>query len=127
VHTSSFADLTKSSERRAARSTWYPPLATAVWVLGQLRDFVAPTIFDDIAQEALHLCAGALAAGADALTARAGPLDGALFAVRHLLVLKELAAGLELAHRADITSPSGAGGGVAGTSSVFPHVSIAHA
>jgi hypothetical protein len=109
--------LIKDPGRRAARATWYPPLSTAVWVLGQLRDYVQPAIFEDIAQEALHLCRTALSSGAEVLAARTTRLDGALFAVRHLLVLKELAAGLDLAQRAEsaaLLSPTGLTGGMTG-------------
>ncbi|KAJ6508055.1 Sec34-like family-domain-containing protein [Mycena vulgaris] len=81
--------------------TWFPPLRTTVWVLMQLRDFVNPAIFDDIAQEAVALCRQSLLRAADMMKQQPGgnALDGDLFLVRHLLVLKEIAHSLELAQR----------------------------
>lgn len=84
-----------------AQDTWLPPLKTAIWVLAQLRDFVKPAIFADIAQEAVTLCRQSLLRAADLVKQQPGSsvLDGDLFLVRHLLVLKEIAHNLELAHR----------------------------
>ena len=67
-----------------------------VWVLSQLRDFVKPAIFEDIAQEALGVCRISLLNAADLIRTQPGKsLDGALFLVRHLLILKEIHASLE--------------------------------
>ncbi|KAJ7467170.1 Sec34-like family-domain-containing protein [Mycena latifolia] len=84
-----------------AQDTWFPPLRTAVWVLAQLRDFVNPAIFADIAQEAVALCRQSLLRATDMIKQQAGgsALDGDLFLVRHLLVLKEITHNLELAQR----------------------------
>ncbi|KAF9559048.1 Sec34-domain-containing protein [Agrocybe pediades] len=86
-----------------SQDTWYPTLQKTVWVLSQLRDFVKPAIFDDIAQEALSYCRLSLISASE-LIANAGgkesKLDGALFLVRHTLILKEIWASLD-AQRAD--------------------------
>jgi hypothetical protein len=95
----------------AAERTWYPPLRTAAVLLRQLRDAAPAPIFGDLAQDALHACRAAVAGAAESIRARAS-LDGALFAVRHLLLLKELAGGLELAQRAEDADAPGASGGV---------------
>ncbi|KZT04128.1 Sec34-domain-containing protein [Laetiporus sulphureus 93-53] len=83
----------KSFDRQ---DTWYPTLRKTVWVLSQLHDFVKPAIFADIAQEAVALCLQSLTSATTALRARRGALDGALFLVRHLLILKEMAQKLDL-------------------------------
>jgi len=68
-----------------------------VWVLSQLRDFVKPAIFEDIAQEALEVCRLSLVSGADLIRTQPGKaLDGHLFLVRHLLIMKEVLSSLEL-------------------------------
>ncbi|KAI0029372.1 Sec34-like family-domain-containing protein [Vararia minispora EC-137] len=77
------------------RETWYPTLAKTIWVLSQLHDFVQPAIFDDLAQESVTLCRQSLLAAASTLRG----LDGALFLVRHLLILKELTRNIDLAAR----------------------------
>jgi len=79
------------------QDTWYPPVRRTVWVLSQLRDFVKPAIFEDIAQEALEVCRLSLISGADLIRTQPGKtLDGYLFLVRHLLIMKEVLSSLEL-------------------------------
>ncbi|PSS38005.1 hypothetical protein PHLCEN_2v145 [Hermanssonia centrifuga] len=80
------------------QDTWYPTLRKTVWVLSQLHDFVKPGIFDDIAQEAVNLCRQSLVAASDVLKSKNPPssvLDGQLFLVRHLLILKEMTQNLD--------------------------------
>ncbi|KAI0694271.1 Sec34-domain-containing protein [Cytidiella melzeri] len=89
--------LLKSLDKQ---DTWYPTLRKTVWVLSQLHEFVKPAIFDDIAQEAVSLCKQSLVAAADALKAKSAPtvtLDGQLFLVRHILILKEMTQNLDFA------------------------------
>ncbi|KIP09466.1 hypothetical protein PHLGIDRAFT_67633 [Phlebiopsis gigantea 11061_1 CR5-6] len=89
----------KSLDRQ---DTWYPTLRRTVWVLSQLHEFVKPAIFDDIAQEAVNLCRQSLVNAADALKSRNPPssvLDGQLFLVRHILILKEITQNLDFVSR----------------------------
>ncbi|KAJ7268694.1 Sec34-like family-domain-containing protein [Mycena haematopus] len=85
------------------QETWYPTLQKTVWVLSQLHDFVNPAIFEDIAQEAVTLCRQSLILASDMIKQRVGssssPLDGELFLVRHLLILKEITHNLDLAQQ----------------------------
>ncbi|KAJ7145893.1 Sec34-like family-domain-containing protein [Mycena epipterygia] len=85
------------------QDTWFPTLQKTVWVLAQLHDFVNPAIFEDIAQEAVSLCRQSLILGSDMIKQRVGSssstLDGELFLVRHLLILKEITHNLDLAQR----------------------------
>ncbi|XP_006463266.1 hypothetical protein AGABI2DRAFT_207960 [Agaricus bisporus var. bisporus H97] len=81
------------------RESWYPPVGKMVWVLEQLRDFVQPAIFDDIAQEAIQLCHQSLVNSSDNIKAQKrspGTLDADLFMLRHLLILKEVIADFEI-------------------------------
>ncbi|TFK18300.1 Sec34-domain-containing protein [Coprinopsis marcescibilis] len=80
------------------QETWYPTVRKMVWILSQLHDFVKPAIFEDIAQEAALLCRQSLLSARDMIKARpppSTPLDGDLFLVRHLLILKDVAKNLE--------------------------------
>ncbi|KAF8647847.1 hypothetical protein AX16_006515 [Volvariella volvacea WC 439] len=84
------------------QGTWYPTLRKTVWVLSQLHDFVKPAIFEDIAQEAVSLCRTSLIQASEIIKSRNPPqsiLDGQLFLVRHLLILKEIAGNLSLVQR----------------------------
>ncbi|KAJ7504805.1 Sec34-like family-domain-containing protein [Mycena galericulata] len=88
-----------NGEGNEMQETWYPTLRKTVWVLAQLRDYVNPAIFEDIAQEAVTLCRQSLVGAADVIPTRDADtraLDAELFLVRHLLILKEIAQGLDL-------------------------------
>ncbi|KIK99386.1 hypothetical protein PAXRUDRAFT_8909 [Paxillus rubicundulus Ve08.2h10] len=81
------------------KETWYPTLQKTVSVLSQLHDFVKPAIFEDIAQEAVSLCRQSLVSSSSIIGQRNAPvstLDGELFLVRHLLILKEVTNNLDL-------------------------------
>jgi hypothetical protein len=93
---------------REKEETWYPTLRKTVWVLAQLHDFVQPAIFEDIAQESLALCRISLVSAAENVKLRS-KVDGELFLVRHLFVLKEIATGLGLAQRVDASAGNAAG------------------
>ncbi|KAJ3525095.1 hypothetical protein NMY22_g10717 [Coprinellus aureogranulatus] len=103
------------------QETWYPTVRKMVWVLEQLHDFVKPAIFEDIAQEAALLCRQSLFSASDMIKARpppATPLDGSLFLVRHLLILKEVArrVGLSTSGVVDASAQEKSGGsGVLGS------------
>lgn len=61
-----------------------------------------PAIFEDIAQEAVSLCRQSLISSSEMIKSRNPPssvLDGHLFLVRHLLILKEITNKLELVQR----------------------------
>lgn len=57
-------------------------------------------VFDDLAQEALTTCRRSLTAASEVLGSKKDKaVDGRLFLVRHLLILKEMTAGLQLGRR----------------------------
>ncbi|KAJ3830003.1 Sec34-like family-domain-containing protein [Lentinula raphanica] len=96
--------------------TWFPTLRKTVLVLEQLHEFVNPAIFEDIAEEAIVLCQASLVAASENIVnslppslnrpssspepenstsesvARSTLLDGHLFLIRHLLILREVPA-----------------------------------
>jgi hypothetical protein len=56
-------------------------------------------IFEDIAQEAVVLCRQSLFTASDAIRTKKSDVDGALFLVRHLLILKEMMGSVEMVRR----------------------------
>ena len=97
-----------------AQETWYPTLRVTLWVLSCLYTYVdvslstisiaqlniQTAVFDDLAQEALTTCRRSLTHGSELLgTKKDKAIDGRLFLVRHLLILKEMTAGLQLGRR----------------------------
>jgi len=69
-------------------------------------------VFEDFAGEAVALCRQSLSTAAGAVAAREGngKLDGQLFLIRHLLLLKEMVRSVDLVHierAADFSSVTG--------------------
>jgi len=58
---------------------------------------IQSAVFEDLAQEAVTTCRKSLTSASDLLAAKKDKnMDARLFLVRHLLILKEMTAGLEL-------------------------------
>ena len=85
-------------------------------VIVNFNNCVQPAIFEDIAQEAINICrqslvsaaemikevkANAISQGPGSSDATSKSLDGELFLVRHLLILKEMTQNLDLVGRDD--------------------------
>nr|XP_019044681.1 hypothetical protein I302_06594 [Kwoniella bestiolae CBS 10118]OCF23611.1 hypothetical protein I302_06594 [Kwoniella bestiolae CBS 10118] len=80
-----------------AQESWYPSLRVTLWILSCLYTYVDTAVFEDLAQEAIPVCRKSLSSAADLLSAKKDKsIDGKLFLVRHLLILKEMTAGLGL-------------------------------
>jgi len=69
--------------------TWYPPLKQTLSLLSKLYGVVDMAVFEHFAGRAVELCVLALQAGADGVRKTRSVLNGDLFLVRHLLVLRE--------------------------------------
>ncbi|BEI85442.1 hypothetical protein CcaverHIS002_0508430 [Cutaneotrichosporon cavernicola] len=79
------------------QETWYPTLRTTLSVLSSLYTHIDEVVFVDLAQEAVLTCRRSLSAAADIIGAKKDKgVDGRLFLVRHLLILKEMTGGLDL-------------------------------
>ena len=68
-------------------------------------EFAQSSIFNDIAQESIDFCRISLVSASSLITAREPQLaevDGQLFLIRHLLVLKEMIGLLKLADRGSV-------------------------
>ncbi|KDE07396.1 hypothetical protein MVLG_02263 [Microbotryum lychnidis-dioicae p1A1 Lamole] len=100
--------------REEVQGDWYPTLRRTVWVLSKLNTYVNNAIFEDFAGEAVTLCRQSLSTAAAQIRSRPLPiksavpseeptttstnlndedprqLDGQLFLIRHLLLLKEM-------------------------------------
>lgn len=122
--------------REEAMGSWYPTLKRAVWVLSKLNTYVnvrppsqgflmpssnadstrllpQTAIFEDFAGEAVTLCRKSLSTAAVQLAARptSTKMDGQLFLIRHLLLLKEMVRSVDLVQierAADFSSVTGA-------------------
>jgi hypothetical protein len=70
-------------------STWYPPLEKTLKCLGHLYRCVEESTFSGLAQEAVSLCADNLNLASKIITRTNGCINGHLFLIKHLLILRE--------------------------------------
>jgi hypothetical protein len=68
---------------------WYPTLRRTLVCLSKLYRCINKPIFEGIAQEALAECISSLKVACDAIAAKQSAVDGQLFCIKHLLILKE--------------------------------------
>eukprot|EP00898_Chlorokybus_atmophyticus_P000708 jgi/Chlat1/1638/Chrsp127S01891 len=68
---------------------WYPPLERTLSCLSKLYRTVDVGIFTDFAQEAVTLCSSSIQLASRLIMRKAGTMDGQLFLIKHLLILRE--------------------------------------
>uniref|UniRef100_A0A8D8ZX47 Conserved oligomeric Golgi complex subunit 3 n=1 Tax=Cacopsylla melanoneura TaxID=428564 RepID=A0A8D8ZX47_9HEMI len=68
---------------------WYPPVRRTLVCLSRLYRCVEKPIFQGISQEAVSMCIQSVASAADKISAAKSPIDGELFQIKHLLILRE--------------------------------------
>uniref|UniRef100_A0AAV1V976 Conserved oligomeric Golgi complex subunit 3 n=1 Tax=Peronospora matthiolae TaxID=2874970 RepID=A0AAV1V976_9STRA len=70
-------------------ATWYPSLEHTLLCLSKGYHYVKLEIFEELAQDAIQICATSLKMASADITAAKGGLHGSLFLVKHLLTLRE--------------------------------------
>ncbi|XP_062521592.1 conserved oligomeric Golgi complex subunit 3-like isoform X2 [Corticium candelabrum] len=68
---------------------WYPTLRRTLMCLSKLYRCINKPIFEGIAQEALAECIQSLKVASNAIVSKKSAIDGQLFLIKHLLILKE--------------------------------------
>nr|CAG4651650.1 EOG090X02EM [Triops cancriformis] len=68
---------------------WYPPLRRALLCLSKLYRCVDRATFQGLSQEVLAAACTAIAQAAQSISYNRSPLDGQLFHIKHLLILRE--------------------------------------
>uniref|UniRef100_A0A0A1WN89 Conserved oligomeric Golgi complex subunit 3 n=1 Tax=Zeugodacus cucurbitae TaxID=28588 RepID=A0A0A1WN89_ZEUCU len=68
---------------------WYPTVRRTLVCLSRLYRCVDRPIFQGLSQEALKLCIQSVSAAATKISAAKSPIDGELFEIKHLLILRE--------------------------------------
>lgn len=69
--------------------TWYRPLEKTVSCLSKLYRCLEPSVFTGLAQEAVEVCSTSLQNASRVISKKATPMDGQLFLIKHLLILRE--------------------------------------
>ncbi|KAG0365751.1 Golgi transport complex subunit 3 [Gamsiella multidivaricata] len=87
--------LQQFDESAAMYQGWYPTLQKTLWLLTKIYRCVEQAIFDDLSQEALSKCLVSLNQASMTIKETKDPVDGHLFLIKHLLILKEQIAPFE--------------------------------
>eukprot|EP01026_Neomeris_dumetosa_P073437 TRINITY_DN7553_c0_g1_i7.p1 TRINITY_DN7553_c0_g1~~TRINITY_DN7553_c0_g1_i7.p1 ORF type:complete len:357 (-),score=56.46 TRINITY_DN7553_c0_g1_i7:300-1370(-) len=69
--------------------TWYPPVRHGLWLLSKLYRCMDKKIFGGLAQETVSACSVSIQHSSRMVARQQGTLDGQLYLVRHLLILRE--------------------------------------
>ncbi|KAH7519356.1 hypothetical protein FEM48_Zijuj08G0027400 [Ziziphus jujuba var. spinosa] len=69
--------------------SWYPPLEKTLSCLSKLYRCLEPTVFTGLAQEAVEVCSISIQKASKLIMKRSSPMDGQLFLIKHLLILRE--------------------------------------
>nr|XP_043637301.1 conserved oligomeric Golgi complex subunit 3 isoform X2 [Erigeron canadensis] len=82
---------TKSDHSTSADvfKTWYPPLEKTVSCLSKLYNCLEQAVFTGLAQEAVEFCSLSIQKASKLVAKRSSQMDGQLFLIKHLLILRE--------------------------------------
>ncbi|XP_058001885.1 conserved oligomeric Golgi complex subunit 3 isoform X3 [Hevea brasiliensis] len=69
--------------------TWYPPLEKTLSCLSKLYRCLEPSVFTGLAQEAVEVCSLSIQKASKLIAKRTTAMDGQLFLIKHLLILRE--------------------------------------
>ncbi|XP_071732125.1 conserved oligomeric Golgi complex subunit 3-like isoform X2 [Rutidosis leptorrhynchoides] len=69
--------------------TWYPPLEKTVSCLSKLYNCLEQAVFTGLAQEAVEFCSVSIQKASKLIAKRSSQMDGQLFLIKHLLILRE--------------------------------------
>ncbi|CAN6563589.1 unnamed protein product [Malus baccata var. baccata] len=80
---------TTSADENLVFRTWYPPLEKTISCLSKLYRCLEPEVFTGLAQEVVEVCSESIQKAGKLITKRSSPMDGQLFLLKHLLILRE--------------------------------------
>ncbi|KAJ4963906.1 hypothetical protein NE237_023845 [Protea cynaroides] len=80
---------TSTDENPDVFKTWYPPLERTVSCLSKLYRCLEPAVFTGLAQEAIEVCSLSIQKSSKLIAKKSSPMDGQLFLIKHLLILRE--------------------------------------
>ncbi|PIA43265.1 hypothetical protein AQUCO_02000593v1 [Aquilegia coerulea] len=80
---------TSPEENADVFKSWYPPLEKTLSCLSKLYRCLEPAVFTGLAQEAVEVCSASIQKASKLIAKRSSPMDGQLFLIKHLLILRE--------------------------------------
>ncbi|KAL3535471.1 hypothetical protein ACH5RR_003932 [Cinchona calisaya] len=72
-----------------ASKTWYPPLEKTISCLSKLYHSLESAVFTGLAQEAVEVCSVSIQKASKLIAKRSSSMDGQLFLIKHLLILRD--------------------------------------
>ena len=85
----SLQPITGHSKSGRSHQSWYPPLQSTLSCLAVLYRSLDSRTFSGLAQEAVQICSESILTASRTVMSRRSSFDGQLFAIKHLLVLRE--------------------------------------
>ncbi|KAM6583691.1 hypothetical protein CsatB_010693 [Cannabis sativa] len=82
-------ETASADENQDVFKSWYPPLEKTLSCLSKLYRCLEPAVFTGLAQEAVEFCSESIQKASKLITKRSSPMDGQLFLIKHLLILRE--------------------------------------
>lgn len=82
-------ETTPADENPDVYKTWYPPLEKTVSCLLKLYQCLEQAVFTGLAQEAVEVCSESIQKASKLIAKRSTPMDGQLFLIKYLLILRE--------------------------------------
>jgi hypothetical protein len=90
------SEITSADENPDVFKTWYPPLEKTLSCLSKLYRCLEPAVFTGLAQEAVEVCSSSIQKASKLIMKKSSPMDGQLFLIKHLLILREQIAPFEI-------------------------------
>ncbi|KAL1064695.1 hypothetical protein V6Z11_D13G230200 [Gossypium hirsutum] len=88
-HSADVVSETATNANPDVFKTWYPPLEKTISFLSKLYRSLEPAVFTGLAQEAVEVCSVSIQKASKLIAKRSTPMDGQLFLIKHLLILRE--------------------------------------
>lgn len=82
-------NMVEQEEGRDAYVNWYPPLEKTLSCLSKLYRCLEPAIFTGLAQDSIGVCSMSIQRVSKLIIKRSSQMDGQLFLIKHLLILRE--------------------------------------
>ncbi|XP_027176832.1 conserved oligomeric Golgi complex subunit 3 [Coffea eugenioides] len=82
-------ETVSSDQNSDASRIWYPPLEKTISCLSKLYHSLEPAVFTGLAQEAVEFCSVSIQKASKLIAKRSSSMDGQLFLIKHLLILRE--------------------------------------
>ncbi|KAK4486686.1 hypothetical protein RD792_006746 [Penstemon davidsonii] len=83
------SETSSSDQDSDVSRTWYPPLEKTISCLSKLYRCLESAVFTGLAQEAVEFCSISIQKASKQIAKRSSVMDGQLFLIKHLLILRE--------------------------------------